>query len=470
MTEEQFRALGHELVDRIAGFLASLRGRAVTPRESADKVRTILGAARALPEEGEEAGKLLRGAADLLFEHSLHNGHPRFYGYITSSAAPIGMLAELLAAAVNANVGAWKLAPMATEIEGQVIRWLAQFIGYPMDCGGLLLSGGNMANVTCFLAARTAKAGWDVRKQGVGGGPPLRAYASKETHTWIQKAADLAGRDIVVRERGSITREVFESGLAAARVVPGSLIEVQTRGLSSALRDVRQTIGSHRIWMMLANQDVKQRYRRSILGPFWITLSAVVSIIALALVYTQIFNVPTAEYLVFLTTGFVAWMYIASILIESCTVFISAEGMIRQVNLPLGIHVFRMVWRSLITLTHNLVIVVLVLVYMGVGFNWAMLAFVPGLVLSTVAAIALGYLLGGVCTRYRDIPPIVVSLVQVLFYVTPVIWPPKLLQGNEHLLTFNPFYYFLEILRTPMIGQWPSVEMWAVSISAIRRR
>jgi len=193
MTEEQFRALGHELVDRIAGFLASLRGRAVTPRESADKVRTILDAARALPEEGEEVGKLLRGAADLLFEHSLHNGHPRFYGYITSSAAPIGMLAELLAAAVNANVGAWKLAPMATEIEGQVIRWLAQFIGYPMDCGGLLLSGGNMANVTCFLAARAAKAGWDVRKQGVAGGPPLRAYASKETHTWIQKAADVAG-------------------------------------------------------------------------------------------------------------------------------------------------------------------------------------------------------------------------------------------------------------------------------------
>src|SRR5678816_3815164 len=90
MTEEEFRALGHELVDRIAGFLASLRGRAVTPRESADKVRTILDAARALPEEAEEAGKLLRGAADLLFEHSLHNGHPRFYGYITSSAAPIG--------------------------------------------------------------------------------------------------------------------------------------------------------------------------------------------------------------------------------------------------------------------------------------------------------------------------------------------------------------------------------------------
>jgi ABC-type polysaccharide/polyol phosphate export permease len=234
-------------------------------------------------------------------------------------------------------------------------------------------------------------------------------------------------------------------------------------GLPAALRDIGQAIRSHRIWMMLANQDVKQRYRRSVLGPFWITLSAVVSIVALALVYTNIFKVPTAEYLVFLTTGFIAWMYISSLVIESCTVFISAEGIIRQVNLPLGIHVFRMVWRSLITLAHNLVIVALVLLYMDVGFSWAMLALLPGLILTTAGAIALGYLLGGVCTRYRDIPPIVASLVQVLFYVTPVIWPPKLLQGNEHLLTFNPFYYFLEILRAPMMGQWPPSEMWVVS-------
>jgi glutamate/tyrosine decarboxylase-like PLP-dependent enzyme len=103
------------------------------------------------------------------------------------------MLAQLLAAAINANVGAWKLSPMATEMEAQTIRWLAQFIGYPTDCGGLLLSGGNMANLTCFLAARAAYAGWNIREQGVAAGPPLRVYASTETHTWIQKAADLAG-------------------------------------------------------------------------------------------------------------------------------------------------------------------------------------------------------------------------------------------------------------------------------------
>jgi len=193
MTGDQFRSLGHDLVDRIADFLASIRAHPVTRAESPEEVRAAVFANRALPEEGQEPGALLRDTAELLFEHSLFNGHPRFYGYITSSAAPIAMLADLLAAAVNANVGAWKLSPMATEIEAQVIRWLAQFIGYPAGCGGLLVSGGNMANLTCFLAARAAQAGWDVRRQGVAGGPRLCVYASTETHTWIQKAADLAG-------------------------------------------------------------------------------------------------------------------------------------------------------------------------------------------------------------------------------------------------------------------------------------
>jgi aromatic-L-amino-acid decarboxylase len=193
MTDEQFRAVGHELVDRIAEFLASMRTQPVTPAESPQEVRTVLASSRALPEEGRDPSALLSEATRLLFAHSLFNGHPRFYGYITSSAAPVGILGDFLAAAVNANVGAWKLSPMATEMEGQVIRWIAEFIGYPADCGGLLVSGGNMANLTCFLAARAAKAGWDIRKHGVPGGSRLCIYASTETHTWIQKAADLAG-------------------------------------------------------------------------------------------------------------------------------------------------------------------------------------------------------------------------------------------------------------------------------------
>jgi glutamate/tyrosine decarboxylase-like PLP-dependent enzyme len=192
---DEFRALGHRLIDRISDFLASLPERPVTPGEAPGAVREALNAARPLPERGADLAHLLDTAADLLFDHSLFNGHPRFWGYITSSAAPIGALGDLLAAAVNPNVGAWFLSPVASEIEAQTVRWIAEMLGFPTDCGGLLVSGGNMANFICFLAARQAKAGWDVRAAGMIGDEArrLRVYGSQETHTWIQKAADMFG-------------------------------------------------------------------------------------------------------------------------------------------------------------------------------------------------------------------------------------------------------------------------------------
>ncbi|RPI53659.1 MAG: aminotransferase class V-fold PLP-dependent enzyme [Acidobacteria bacterium] len=195
MTPDEFRAVGHRLVDQIAERLARVPEGPVKPDESADVVRAVVKAERGLPQRGTDPQVLLTEAADLLFDHSNLNGHPRFFGYITSSPAPIGMFGDLLAAAVNANCGGWAIAPAASEIEVQTVRWIAEFIGFPSDTGGVLVSGGNMANFVCFLAARTAKAGWDVRKTGLAteGMPSLVVYASAETHTWIQKAADLFG-------------------------------------------------------------------------------------------------------------------------------------------------------------------------------------------------------------------------------------------------------------------------------------
>src|SRR5580658_4189294 len=192
MSPREFRDLGALLIDRIAGFLESLPSRPVTPAESPADVRQALGAHRTLPQHGADAAQLLHQAADLLFDHSLFNGHARFWGYVTSSAAPIGVLGDLLASAVNPNVGAWPLSPMASEIEAQTVRWIAEMLHYPVDCGGLFVSGGNVANLVCFLAARRAKAGHDVRTQGVKG-EQMRVYCSTETHTWIQKAADISG-------------------------------------------------------------------------------------------------------------------------------------------------------------------------------------------------------------------------------------------------------------------------------------
>jgi aromatic-L-amino-acid/L-tryptophan decarboxylase len=195
LASPEFRRVGHALVDAVADFLESLPARPVAPSDSPGAVHPLLDPGLALPEGGAEAGDLLSSTAQLLFDHSLFNGHPRFFGYITSSPAPIGMLGDLLAAAVNANVGSWRLGPAATEIEAQTVRWIAEMIGYPRECGGLFVSGGNMANFVGLLTARTAAARWDVRREGLtaSAARPLRIFASAETHTWIQKAADLAG-------------------------------------------------------------------------------------------------------------------------------------------------------------------------------------------------------------------------------------------------------------------------------------
>jgi len=192
---EDFRSMGYRLVDRIAEFMESLPSRPVTTGEAPLAIREALDSDRLLPDLGADPSQLMDHAADILFDHSLFNSHPRFWGYITSSAAPIGILGDFLASALNQNTGAWFLSPMASEIEGQTIRWIAELLGFPTTSGGVLVSGGNMANITCFLAARQAKAGWDARAKGLYGDEAklLRIYCSKETHTWIQKAADMVG-------------------------------------------------------------------------------------------------------------------------------------------------------------------------------------------------------------------------------------------------------------------------------------
>ena len=218
MDRETFRALGHRLVDQLAGLLESVPARRVTPASTPFEIREALNLTGPLPEEGTDAAALLEDTTRQLFEHSLFNAHPKFFGYITSSPAPIGMLGDFLSSALNANVGAWTLAPVATEIELQTVRWIANFIGFADRCGGLLVSGGNMANILCLLAARAAQAAWDIRAEGLrgAGGRELLVYASTETHTWIQKAVDMCGlgtRSI----RWIPTRRSLEMDVAALR-------------------------------------------------------------------------------------------------------------------------------------------------------------------------------------------------------------------------------------------------------------
>ena len=193
ISKAEFTNIGYQLINTIADFLDTIRDKPVTTGETPKQIQDILGNA-SLPEHGASAAELFYKAFDLLLNHSLLNGHPKFLGYITSSPTPIGVLADALAAAVNANAGANILSPMATAIEKQTVQWLATFINLPSTYGGILVSGGNMANFTAFLAARTAKAPSDFKENGLTNAPgEMVLYCSQTTHTWIEKAAVLFG-------------------------------------------------------------------------------------------------------------------------------------------------------------------------------------------------------------------------------------------------------------------------------------
>ncbi len=192
INKQDFKKIGYELIDNIAELLDTIDQKKVTPGESPLKNQQLLGDLP-LPIHGTAPEKLLSETTQLLLNHSLFNGHPKFLGYITSSAAPVGILADMLAAAINPNMGAQILSPIATEIEKQTVKWLAEFIGVFNAYGGLLVSGGNMANFTGFLAGRTAKAPKSIKEEGLISSEKLTIYCSKTTHTWVEKAAILFG-------------------------------------------------------------------------------------------------------------------------------------------------------------------------------------------------------------------------------------------------------------------------------------
>jgi glutamate/tyrosine decarboxylase-like PLP-dependent enzyme len=226
MDAAEFASIGHRLVDEIAALFGGMRERPLTSAETPDEIRAHLDASASLPEEGTDPAALMSETTRMLVDHSLYNAHPRFFGYITAGAAPMGVLADFLASAVNPNLGAWVLSPMATEIEEQAVRWIGELVGYPTG-DGVLTSGGNTANILAFWAARAARAGWDVRDSGMRGteGADLRVYASAGTHTWIQKATDLSGMgaesirwieaDEMGRLRVDLLRRAIEDDLEA---------------------------------------------------------------------------------------------------------------------------------------------------------------------------------------------------------------------------------------------------------------
>ncbi|MDB2536655.1 ABC transporter permease [Alphaproteobacteria bacterium] len=231
--------------------------------------------------------------------------------------------------------------------------------------------------------------------------------------------------------------------------------------------EISQAFGRYRVVYLLGWQDVRNRYRRSILGPFWLTISIGVMISSIGYVFGQIFRIPLDEYIPFLTTGFIFWIFFTGTIAEGCHGFTDAETVIKQLPLPLLVHVLRVLWRNLLIMFHNILILPIVLVAFPNDFGFTVLLAIPGLILTVVCLGGMALTLSILCARYRDLPQIVGSLLQVAFYLTPIVWMPSLLpaRANASLLQLNPFYHLLELIRSPILGNVPSVTSWLAVIA-----
>src|SRR5687768_622157 len=213
-----------------------------------------------------------------------------------------------------------------------------------------------------------------------------------------------------------------------------------------ALRDVVDGIFAVHIWAALGWQDVKQRYRRSMLGPFWLTISTGLLLLVMGPLYGKLFNQDVGSYFLYLSVSFIAWQLFSNFIIDACQAFIGAEGFIKQIRLPLTVYVLRLVWKNLVFFFHNFIFLILVLAYFRPSLGVDVILMPLGIVLFAVNAVWVGIVLGLVSARFRDIPQIISNLVQVFFFLTPVLWQPGMLGRHAWAVNLNPFYHFLEII------------------------
>lgn len=244
-----------------------------------------------------------------------------------------------------------------------------------------------------------------------------------------------------------------------------------SRTFARAFQDLHDGWFQYELWLMLGLQDIKQKYRRSVIGPFWITIATGVMATALGLLYSVILDQDLAYFLPHLTVGLIIWGLISGCILEGSEIFITNEGLIKQLPAPLSVHVFRLVWRQVLLLAHNLIIyVILIIVFWSTHhLTWSSLMAFPALGLLILNGVWVSLLFGIISTRFRDIAPLLNSLVQMLFYITPIVWTTKVFEGRldtgagrAKLAEINPLFHYLDIIRGPMLGEYVAPYHWYI--------
>jgi len=259
------------------------------------------------------------------------------------------------------------------------------------------------------------------------------------------------------------------SSIAQEPIARATVLEFQG-AMSFAARNrqaVQDVLEGLRLWPLawsLGWLDIRLRYRGSILGPFWLTLSSAVLVGSLGVLYAALFQIDVHEYLPFLALSQVLWMFLSTVVNEGCTCFTDAGGMIHAVRMPLFLHSMRTLLRNVLVLAHNVVVIVVVDVMFDVWPGWQGLMALPGFAVWVIDALAVCLLLGTFCARFRDIGPIVGSVMQIAFFLTPVIWQPQQLGPRAWILPFNPFFALFDIVRAPLLGGSPPAHVWFAAL------
>jgi len=218
------------------------------------------------------------------------------------------------------------------------------------------------------------------------------------------------------------------------------------------------------IWTRLAYQDIKERYRGSVLGPFWVTLTNLIMIVALGGIYSQLFHMDVAIYVPYIMTGILIWGFISAMIVEGCSTFTNAQDVIQQVPMPFSVQAYRVVYRNLIVLAHNIVIIPFGLLLFRVPVGWRVIEVVPALAVLSLNGLWMAVLLGAISTRFRDVPPIVSNIVQVLFFLTPIFWPLDSIKNLKPWLVLNPFFAWIDVARAPLLGVAPEPTSWPILV------
>jgi lipopolysaccharide transport system permease protein len=222
-----------------------------------------------------------------------------------------------------------------------------------------------------------------------------------------------------------------------------------------ALNDLRDGLRAHRVWMLLARMDIRQRYRRSVIGPFWITITMVIWIVAIGPLYSHLLGIGANEFIPYLAMGIISWGLISGVLLDGAGAFVEADALVRSVKLPYTVHILRVLHRQLIIFLHNLLAFVPFMLWLGIWPQWRWLAAIPGVALILLAAVPTAFLLGTLSARFRDMQQIIASIVQLSFFITPIFWKPELLRNRAYFADWNPFQVMLEVVRRPIVEGLP---------------